>query len=626
MDNSFLRLKDNIESAKDMQDSPTTTHYFLNPIQLLPDKSYLQITNFEGGISLDSDCEVFVVDCSDNVLADITNNVFIEEFVDSNGNNQCKIELINLGVDFYRETVLIKFKMLSSNAEWWTNPINITSYQSHLTVFFKYKNYDDFLGIGYTNANAWQSISLAMYFDIPLDESEVEDYFQISRNNTISARALIKLFERYKIEQINRFTFTRLNALLKHDLIYLDNIRVTNKPVVSSDDRQGDSNVFETELTVAKNYDDYSPYEFQLFGGLILSEFNPFGLYPIGYEITSLSANANIDITLETGTLDVYTSSGTLIHTFTEADMSIVSGNQLSVVSTGTPVQFLPSASYYVNLSSGTVSGLGLLNNAINDDTTWVFTIQQADYEGVSDYSSEDYFTGIAPSPIVTDLVLFYKFNEVAGTTATDSSTQGNDGTITNALINQTGLIDKCYAFNTDGFTDDYVVIPDSDSLSFGSGAFSIEVWLKPSADFGQIINKYNATSGLLEYQMFMQSGVIQFFIYTDASNRIGIADNVLMGTGAWQQVVVTYDGSGDASGMKMKIDNTVASFVPVETGTFTGMPNTSQDVYLGQQSDNLTGTNRYVGEMDILRIWKDHELTAGEITALYNSGNGTET
>ena len=391
IDYSFLRLKDNISDAFNIGDSPVTTHFFYNPIQLLTNKSYLQITNFENGISLDSDCEVFIVDCYNNVLADITNNVFISEFI-TNGVNQCKIEYVNLGVDFYREPVLIRFSMLSSDAEFWTNPINITDYQSERVAFLKYKNYDDFAGIGYTNANVWQSISLSMYFDIPIDDTETEDYFQISRNNTISARALQKLFEQYKIEQINRFTFDRLNVLLKHELIYLESIRVTNKPVVSSSERLGDSNYFETDVTVAKNYSDVSPYEFQIFEGLVLSEFNPFGLYLTGYTIEAMSFDGNVPLTINTGTLSVYTSAGVLVHTFTEADMLIQDGNQLKITSTGTPVQFLADGSYYVTLTAGLVGGLGALNEAIDDSTTWTFTLQDADYDPV-DYNNDDYFT-----------------------------------------------------------------------------------------------------------------------------------------------------------------------------------------------------------------------------------------
>ena len=392
IDYSFLRLKDNLSDALNIDDSPVATHYFYNPIQLLPNKSYLQITNFDGGISLDSDCEVFVIDCQDNVLADITDNVFIEEFTDTNGNNQCKIELINLGVDFYRQTVLIKFDMLSSNANFYTNPINITAYQSERTVFFKYKNYDDFEGIGYTNANVWQSISLSMYFDIPVDNTETEDYFQISRNNTISARALIKKFEQYAIEQINRFTFERLNILLKHELIYMDSVRVTNKPVVGSSERLGDTNYFATDLTVAKNYNDISFYEYQLYGGFNYLSFAPQGIILTGTTLVELKFSMTNDIVLQSGTVEVYNDDNTLIETFTEADMT-VSSPTIRINVTGTALENPVDDVYYVHVSGGLVNSIfGEPNIAINDNTTWTFNVRAADYSSV-DYDSTDYFT-----------------------------------------------------------------------------------------------------------------------------------------------------------------------------------------------------------------------------------------
>ena len=102
-DYSFIRLKDNITDALNIGDSPIVTHKFFSPIQLLPSLTYTQITNFTGGIALQSDVEVFIVDCNDNVLADITDNVFIEDFTNtSTGESQCKIEYVNLGVDFYQ--------------------------------------------------------------------------------------------------------------------------------------------------------------------------------------------------------------------------------------------------------------------------------------------------------------------------------------------------------------------------------------------------------------------------------------------------------------------------------------------------------------------------------------------
>lgn len=393
IDYSFLRLKDNIADAKNIGDSPTTTHYFFNPIQLIPDKTYLQITNYDGGISLTSDCEVFVVDCDDNVLADITNNTFIEEFVDNNGNNQCSIEFVNLTVDFYRTTVLIRFNQLTSDAVWWSNPINITAYQSNKTVFFKYKNYDDFMGIGYSNANKWQSISLSMYFDIPIDETETEDYFQISRNNTISARALIKLFERYQIEQINRFTFERLNILLKHELIYLDDVRVTNKPVVNSDDRQGDSNIFETNFTVAKNYNDISFYDYQIFTGLELTQTFPDGTYVLSILPPDGRIIYNLDVTLNTGTVTIYDASdNSVVSVFTESDMSVNGTFPNRIDIPNFTADIIYNGNYYVHISAGLVSALGIDSAIVNDNTTWTITTQDADFND-SDFNNVDFLT-----------------------------------------------------------------------------------------------------------------------------------------------------------------------------------------------------------------------------------------
>ena len=111
IDYSFLRLKNSLSSALYTAHSPVAEIVDHSFIQLIPSKAYCQITNYEGGISLNSDCSVYVVNCSDKELAEITDNVFISDFTDHNGNNQCAIEFVNLNKDFYREKVLIKFKM-----------------------------------------------------------------------------------------------------------------------------------------------------------------------------------------------------------------------------------------------------------------------------------------------------------------------------------------------------------------------------------------------------------------------------------------------------------------------------------------------------------------------------------
>lgn len=460
IDYSFLKLSDSIADAQKMGDSPIVTHYNLSSIQLLPDRAYLQITNFNGGISLDSDCEAFVVDCNDNVLADITDNVFIEEFTDSNGNNQCKIEYINLGVDFYRQTVQIKFDMLASDAVFYTNPINITAYQANETVYFEYRNYDDFKGIGYTNANVYQSISLRMWFDIPIDNTEVEDYFQISRENTISARALMKLFERYQVDYINRFTFDRLNVLLKHELIYLDGVRVTNKPVVSSEDREGDSNFFVTNFEVAKNYNDTKLYSYQIYEGFDYVNFEPSGYSVVCDSIAELNIVFTGNVTLKTGFISVYDSSDTLIDTFIQSDMSVL-GNTLTVDTIGSAFENPATDDYYFYVSGGLVESIfNEPNEAIYDNTTWTLTVSEGDYAS-GDYS-DDYLVGCSSESLGPELITNGDFSS-SGTPVANSWAlgwgSGNSGkVIEDGVLKMTKITSDCTVSPTNG-VDSYNII-----------------------------------------------------------------------------------------------------------------------------------------------------------------------
>jgi len=617
MDYSFLKLYNSISEALTDNEFKDSGISYYTVIQLFTDEPYLQMTNYEGGISISSDFTAYLVDNCDNNLLDITSNIFIEEFTDANGDTQCKIELVNIPSTFYGRAILIKIVQDTSDVSYYTRPLKITNGSPEKTYRLDYTNNSNLEGLSYVEAGCYQSIRLSMKFNGYSNTSEVGEYYQISTKNNISTRFLSKIAKSFLVENIDSFTFTRLQEVLSHDIIYIDGKRVTNKPVLEQGERIGQSNLFKATFTAYFNGSDTYDYDYQIFEGFSIVNYVPFGSYSTGTTFLEVSFDTDVDITLNTGSITIFNSLGTLQTTFNETSMS-VSGNTLTIPTSLT----YSDDDYYVNITGGLVSGLGIDNEPIIDNSTWTFTLRAADYS-VVDYSATDYNTGIS-DPIDDNLIMFYKFNEISGTTAVDSK-GSNDGTIVNALINQVGLIDKCYEFNN-GSTDEYVSIPSTSELNLGSGAFSIEVWVNPTANFGRILNKYNASTGDLEYRMFIQGGVLQFFIYTDASNRIGIADNATITTGGWQQIVVTYDGSGNASGLKMKVDNVTASFASAETGNYIGMPPTTQAVILGQQSDDLSGANRYSGLMDILRIWKGYELTDADITTKYNSGNGTET
>jgi len=380
MDYSFLKLYDSMSGSLNDNKFKDANLLYQTSIQLFPDEAYLQITNYDGGISLGFDCDVFVVDCFDNVLADITNNVFIDQFIDVNGFTQCKIEFVNLNVDFHGRKVMIKFKINSSDAVYYTKPIKISHKESVRTYRFDYTSNRNMEGISYVNAVAYQSIRLALKFTGYSNNSEVGEYYQISTGNNISTRFLRKMGENFIAQNIDIFTFERLQEVFMHDIIYIDGKRLTNKPILEPQEQIGNTDLIKANFTAYLNESDTYEYEYQVFDGLVLSNYNPFGLYITGYQIEALSVDANINIELLTGSLRVYDSSDTLIYDFNESDMVINSNNQLKIISTGTPVEFLANGTYYVNLDAGLVTGLGVLNEAITDSTTWTFTIADGQF------------------------------------------------------------------------------------------------------------------------------------------------------------------------------------------------------------------------------------------------------
>ena len=392
MDYSFLKLYDSMSGSLNDNKFKDANLLYQTSIQLFPDEAYLQITNYDGGISLGFDCDVFVVDCFDNVLADITNNVFIDQFIDVNGFTQCKIEFINLNVDFHGRKVMIKFKINSSDAVYYTKPIKISHKESVRTYRFDYTSNRNMEGISYVNAVAYQSIRLALKFTGYSNNSEVGEYYQISTGNNISTRFLRKMGENFIAQNIDIFTFERLQEVFMHDIIYIDGKRLTNKPILEPQEQIGNTDLIKANFTAYLNESDTYEYEFQVFDGLVLSNYNPFGLYLSGFQIEGLSFDTNINIELLTGSLRVYDSSDTLIYDFNESDMVLNSNTQLKIISTGTPVQNLANGTYYVNLDAGLVTGLGVLNEAITDSTTWTFTITDGDYSS-NDYNTNDYFT-----------------------------------------------------------------------------------------------------------------------------------------------------------------------------------------------------------------------------------------
>ena len=95
---------------------------------------------------------------------------------------------------------------------------------------------------------------------------------------------------------------------------------------------------------------------------------------------------------------------------------------------------------------------------------------------------------------------------------------------------------------------------------------------------------------------------------------------------GLWHHVVVTYDGSEDASGVKFYRDSVEDTNVQILSNSFSGnSPNVpSVDFKVGTKY-KYSGSNFYNGKMSNVQIW-DVALTGEKVTTLYNGGTPTLT
>ena len=378
MDYSFIKLSKIIDS-----ENPKISQInYSDCVQLLPSESYLQISNNIDGIAFDTDFAVFVVNCQNDTLADVTTNVSIFEFTDINGVHQIAFELNFLTVDFGFQPVRLKFVKTTGSDIWYSNEILITEEAEEQTTRFDYKANDYFHGISYDVVDYYQSIRLRCFFDRLDNETEVKDYYQISKGNTISTRALLKEVSNYKFVNIDFFVFKRINVLLIHDIIYIDGLRMTNKTNVKGSERLGYSNLSEGEFSAYINNSDFFTFDYQIYQSIKITAINPIGQISV-FEFDSeikLFVNKTVTRIVIPEKIKVKNSSGIVIHEYNSGDFSFdgdyfITAMNLFIASVG---------SYTIEIPAGLFS-IGLENSKAYN---FSFNIVSGNYDS-SDYSTD---------------------------------------------------------------------------------------------------------------------------------------------------------------------------------------------------------------------------------------------
>lgn len=224
---------------------------------------------------------------------------------------------------------------------------------------------------------------------------------------------------------------------------------------------------------------------------------------------------------------------------------------------------------------------------------------------------------------LTDNLISYYKLDENAANTTVSDSHGSNDGTSstnTSNLYDASGVLNSCFDFTASS----------SERISLGTafrftGAFSVSLWVKftetaNKAWIGNVGNLSHNTDGWV----VMTAGQN---IYLQINNGTSYQNNELQvattagnyGDGNFRHVVVTYDGSSNASGVTIYVNGSSVA-TNADSDTLSGSLTYANTTYIGAvNSGSYTDAT-----IDEIGVW-DKELTSSEVTQLYNSGSGLE-
>ena len=229
---------------------------YLNQIILRPNVFYCQKLPF----LTDDEYSVFVADLCGNNLQEITENCYF---------SLDYIEFASI-YDFEVDAVIIKIvNNINPNDIWYSNPLLITA--NFLTTEIDYKDISD---------SYMQSAGIKAYFTRAVQESEVKTYVQES-GTKVSGKATFTEMRKYIFEKLDNFIYRRLNLALARSIVYLDTLRVTDKPLMKDGDIEGSQNTFQSELTASVNYSDTYTRAFQIAEPLELVSYYPSTIYTL---------------------------------------------------------------------------------------------------------------------------------------------------------------------------------------------------------------------------------------------------------------------------------------------------------------------------------------------------------
>lgn len=208
---------------------------------------------------------------------------------------------------------------------------------------------------------------------------------------------------------------------------------------------------------------------------------------------------------------------------------------------------------------------------------------------------------------LLTGLVAYWSLDETSGNRA-DATGNGHTATPVNTPGYATGKVSNAVDLERD--SAQYLSIADDAALQFGTGSFSISLWIKPettSAGYAAQLTPISKVDTAFEIMMYIN----RVYVYLGGASN-GLNGSASLSAGNWYHLCLVRNGSACRMYINGALDSSATNSANVS-----GAGNA---IEIGRRPG--TGTTEYDGLVDEVGIW-NAALTDDQRALLYNAGAG---
>lgn len=248
-----------------------------------------------------------------------------------------------------------------------------------------------------------------------------------------------------------------------------------------------------------------------------------------------------------------------------------------------------------------------------------IYNRSLTDYErgSVETYLNAKWALGISYPQLnlASGLLSYWKFNENTGTAVSDTRGANSGILSSNTAWIDPGKISSGIKFNG---TNTHVDLGGNTSLKqLSRSAFTAGAWIsntQSTGTTGAIIGNLGSNTG---WRLSVSDNKLVALLYISDSTYQRTNSNITL-TPGWHYVTLTWDGTAGGK-VKIYVDGQTND-TEQNQGSVGAGPGSNSNTYIGVAPDSLS--LRFKGSIDEVALWT-RVLSANEITALYNDGQG---